>query len=212
MRTIKPSAPITTKPETAKAGNSANVRVRTFEEIMEEKRLRKQREMPAQQETIEAKPIQSFLRRRSLSNQRNNQASLVEKTAPNTQDVAALPKPDEQRVPSTDSAADSEVKQCASPPVAKIVGRRRSSSPNINPSESKVAPVKIKRNLSNSDVKSSLSSSKVLVVDRKSESSEPLVDSVDNTDDGQNDVFTSQVNKPEEEFSQASMEDIQVAL
>jgi len=212
VRTIKPSAPTATKPEPTKDGNTTNVRVRTFEEIMEEKRLRKQREMPAQQKKIDAKPIQSFLRRRSLSNQRNNPASVAEETTPFTEEVPSEPKPGEQRVPSPVPAVDAEVKLASSPPVAKIVGRRRSSSPNINPGESKVAPVKIKRNLSNSDVKPLISSSSNLsTLDKKSESSELIIDSVDNIPNGQNDVFTSQTNE-HEELSQASMEDIQEAL
>ena len=212
VRTIKPSAITATKPELTKDGNTTNVRVRTFEEIMEEKRLRKQREMPAQQNKIDAKPIQSFLRRRSLSNKRNNPASVAGETAPITQEVPFPPQPDEQRVPSPVPTVDAEVKLASSPPVAKIVGRRRSSSPNINPGESKIAPVKIKRNLSSSDVKSSISSSSNLsTVDKKSESSEPIMDSIENIDNGQNDVFTSQTNE-HKELSQASMEDIQEAL
>ena len=226
--TIKPTVatkPITTTTKESNS-NGINVTVRSFEEIMQEKRLRKQHEMPTQQKKIDAKPIQSFLRRRSLSNQRNNAASVTAETRTVNQDND-VPKPD---APSPVVAVESqiaEVKQASSPPVAKIIGRRRSSSPNVvpGPSESKVAPVKIKRNLSSSDVKSSPSPNsftinKAVLRSKTSESSETMIKdslgpkSIENTDEQSNDVFTSERKQPkgEEGFSQASIEDIQEAL
>jgi len=92
---------------------------------------------------VDAKPIQSFLRRRSLSNQRN-----IQNQAANEQ-----PKIDSD-VTNKTTGVQSQVLTESAPPVAKVIGRRRSSSPSVVPQmETKSAPVKLKRKPSASDSK-----------------------------------------------------------
>lgn len=128
-----------------KTSDTGAVSVRSFEEIMKEKKLRKQQQhqqqqqhTQVQQKRVDTKPLQSFLRRRSLSNQRNVQQEQANKTTP----------------AESDESNNVSVKAVTSLPVAKVIGRRRSSSPSPVPQgDSKTAPVKLRRNLSNSDNK-----------------------------------------------------------
>ena len=203
---------------------------------MKEKRLRKQREMQAQQNKIEAKPIQSFLRRRSLSNQRNQ--SQAENSSTVSSDST---KTTEETVPPTaavteETPATKDTTTSVPPPVAKVIGRRRSSSPLQPGTEvAKVAPIKIKRKLSSSSsseaTKSRIPTPPPQVVPTIPPQINPIAqnEKCDDVFETQNDVTanvpsselpvnsvekdsTSPIAEESEQLSQTSMEDIQEAL
>jgi len=218
-KTIKLTRPTVTAPtKVANAPtteNASGVSVRSFEEIMKEKRLRKQREVQGQQNKVEAKPIQSFLRRRSLSNQRNQ-------TQPETSTTVCndSTKSTEKTVPATaETETAKKTTTTVLPPVAKIIGRRRSSSP-LQPGVevTKVAPIKIKRKLSSSSssdlAKSRTQTPPPQVVPTIPAKSDDVFDTLKdvraNNESSTNGA--SPIAEETEQLSQASMEDIQEAL
>jgi len=222
-KTIKLTRPTVTAPtKVANAPtteNASGVSVRSFEEIMKEKSLRKQREMQGQQNKVEAKPIQSFLRRRSLSNQRNQTQPETSTTVSNDST-----KSTEKTVPATaaviaETETAKETTTTVLPPVAKIIGRRRSSSP-LQPGVevTKVAPIKIKRKLSSSSssdlAKSRTQTPPPQVVPTIPAKSDDVFDTLKdvraNNESSTNGA--SPIAEETEQLSQASMEDIQEAL
>ena len=183
---------------------------------MQEKKIRKQLEMIDQQKKIDYTPKQSFLRRRSLSNQRNNQTSASTEQAEtlNVTDNKSIDRP--KAASPVPKAVNLKLKTSPTPPVAKIIGRRRSSSPTVLLGEGKVAPVKLKRNLSTSSLSSNTLSATTSEIPAPIPESTNTISGKQQSDE--NNVFagamTTHRNKDgvEQELSQASMEDIHEAL
>jgi len=193
--------------------DSGDVIVRSFEEIMREKRLRKQQEGQSQQKIVDAKPIQGFLRRRSLSNQRNTQHPVADNQNPSKKNLASprneTKQEDEPPKASSENATTTLIKEAA-PPVARIIGRRRSSSPSV---EIKSAPVKLKRKFSNSDSKVPGSApTPVGITKPVVESASDVFEDVKDGEVPDNTELAKENIQPVETVPESSMEDIQEAL